>query len=76
MSLISLVHNLLLAASHMDLDRHSSSSIARLAFMCSLLAFCTAYSVYFSEACNYVESCKLLNRFSHASILQDLHMEE
>jgi integrator complex subunit 7 len=35
----------LLAASHMDLDQHSSSSIARLAFMCSLLAFCTAYSI-------------------------------
>jgi integrator complex subunit 7 len=63
----------LLAASHMDLDQHSSSSIARLAFMCSLLAFCTAYSVYFSKACNYVESCKLPKRFSHASILQDLH---
>ena len=38
-----------------------------------LLAFCTAYSVYFSKACNYVESCKLPKRFSHASILQDLH---
>ena len=63
----------LLAASHMDLDRHSSSSIARLAFMCSLLAFCTAYSVYFSNECNYVEYCKLPKRFSHASVLQDLH---
>lgn len=63
----------LLAASHMDLERHSSSSIARLAFMCSLLAFCTAYSVYFSKACNYVEHCKLPKRFSHASILQDLY---
>ncbi|RLN24085.1 uncharacterized protein C2845_PM07G03860 [Panicum miliaceum] len=62
----------LLAASHMDMDRHSFSSLARLAFMCSLLAFCTAYSVDFSIA-NYVEPCKLPKRFSHASVLQDLH---
>jgi len=63
----------LLAASHMDMDRHSSSSLARLAFMCSLLAFCTAYSVDFSRAYNDVEPCKLPKRFSHALVLQDLH---
>lgn len=63
----------LLAASHMDMDCHSSSSLARLAFMCSLLAFCTAYSVDFSRACSDVESCKLPKRFSYALVLQDLH---
>jgi integrator complex subunit 7 len=63
----------LLAASHMDMDCHSSSSLARLAFMCSLLAFCTAYSVDFSRACSDIELCKLPKRFSHASVLQDLH---
>ncbi|CAO2193227.1 unnamed protein product [Urochloa humidicola] len=63
----------LLAASHMDMDRHSSSSLARLAFMCSLLAFCTACFVDFSRAYSDVEPCKLPKRFSHASVLQDLH---
>ncbi|OEL17356.1 hypothetical protein BAE44_0021625 [Dichanthelium oligosanthes] len=63
----------LLAASHMDMDRHSSSSLARLAFMCSLLAFCTAYSVDFSRAYSDVQPCKLPKRFSHARVLQDLH---
>uniref|UniRef100_A0A0A9EB61 Integrator complex subunit 7-like C-terminal domain-containing protein n=1 Tax=Arundo donax TaxID=35708 RepID=A0A0A9EB61_ARUDO len=63
----------LLAAFHIDMDHHSFSSIARLAFMCSLLAFCTAYSVDFSKTYIDVEPCKLPKRFSHASILQDLH---
>ncbi|XP_062206674.1 uncharacterized protein LOC133908584 isoform X2 [Phragmites australis] len=63
----------ILAASHMDMDHHSFSSIARLAFMCSLFAFCTAYSVDFSKAYRNVEPFKLPKRFSHASILQDLH---
>ncbi|CAL4964598.1 unnamed protein product [Urochloa decumbens] len=63
----------LLAASHMDMDRHSSSSLARLALMCSLLAFCTAYCVDFSTAYSDAEQCKLPKRFSHASVLQDLH---
>ncbi|EEC69771.1 hypothetical protein OsI_00032 [Oryza sativa Indica Group] len=40
----------LLAVSHGDMDRQSFSSIARLAFMCSLLAFCIAFSVDFSKA--------------------------
>ncbi|KAF8762139.1 hypothetical protein HU200_009683 [Digitaria exilis] len=62
----------LLAASHMDMDRHSSSCLARLAFMCSLLSFCTAYSVDFSRAYSDVEPGKLPKRFSHASVLQDL----
>ncbi|EEE53703.1 hypothetical protein OsJ_00029 [Oryza sativa Japonica Group] len=39
----------LLAVSHGDMDRQSFSSIARLAFMCSLLAFCIAFSVDFSK---------------------------
>ncbi|WVZ71879.1 hypothetical protein U9M48_020411 [Paspalum notatum var. saurae] len=63
----------LLAASHMDMDQHSFSSIARLAFMCSLLAFCTAYSVDFSKVYRNVEPCKLPKRLAHASILQDLY---
>ncbi|KAL6626555.1 hypothetical protein ACP70R_030281 [Stipagrostis hirtigluma subsp. patula] len=63
----------LLAATHMDMDRQSFTSIARLAFMCSLLAFCTAFSVDFSTVSSHVEPCKLPKRFSHASILQDLH---
>ncbi|TVU22305.1 hypothetical protein EJB05_31990 [Eragrostis curvula] len=62
----------LLATSHMDMDHHSFSSIARLAFMCSFLAFCTAYSVDLSEVRSHVEACKFSKKFSHASILQDL----
>ncbi|KAK3160083.1 hypothetical protein QOZ80_1BG0054990 [Eleusine coracana subsp. coracana] len=62
----------LLAASHMDMDHHSFNSIARLAFMCSVLAFCTAYSVDLSKMYCHVESCKFPKRFSHASVLQDL----
>ncbi|BAD44829.1 unknown protein [Oryza sativa Japonica Group] len=63
----------LLAVSHGDMDRQSFSSIARLAFMCSLLAFCIAFSVDFSKVHSSVESCRLPERFSHASVVQDLH---
>ncbi|KAJ1283022.1 hypothetical protein BS78_03G096000 [Paspalum vaginatum] len=63
----------LLAVSHMDMDQHSFSGIARLAFMCSLLAFCTAYSVDFSKVYRNVEPCKLPKRLAHASILHDLY---
>jgi integrator complex subunit 7 len=62
----------LLASSHMDMDHHSFSNIARLTFMCSLLAFCIAYSVDLSKMYDHVEPCKFLRRFSHASVLQDL----
>jgi integrator complex subunit 7 len=62
----------LLAASHMDMDHHSFNSIARLAFMCSLLAFCTAYSVDLSKVYSHLETCKFLKKFSRASVLQDL----
>lgn len=63
----------LLAVSHGDMVRQSFSSIARLAFMCSLLAFCIAFSVDFSKVHSSVESCRLPERFSHASVVQDLH---
>lgn len=63
----------LLAVSHGDMDHQSFSSIARLAFMCSLLAFCIAFSVDFSKVHSSVEPCRLPERFSHASVVQDLH---
>uniref|UniRef100_A0A0E0JD29 Integrator complex subunit 7 n=1 Tax=Oryza punctata TaxID=4537 RepID=A0A0E0JD29_ORYPU len=63
----------LLAVSHGDMDHQSFSIIARLAFMCSLLAFCTAFSVDFSKVHSSVESCRLPESFSHASVVQDLH---
>ncbi|XP_044974777.1 uncharacterized protein LOC123442720 isoform X3 [Hordeum vulgare subsp. vulgare] len=63
----------LLAASHGDMVHESFTTIARLAFMCSLLSFCTAFSVDFSNVPGSSEPCRLEERFSHASILQDLH---
>ncbi|XP_037411431.1 uncharacterized protein LOC119274814 [Triticum dicoccoides] len=63
----------LLAASHGDMDHQSFTSIARLAFMCSLLSFCTAFSVDFSNVPGSSEPCRLPERFSYASVLQDLH---
>ncbi|KAF7034995.1 hypothetical protein CFC21_045938 [Triticum aestivum] len=63
----------LLAASHGDMDHESFTTIARLAFMCSLLSFCTAFSVDFSNVPGSSEPCRLPESFSHESILQDLH---
>uniref|UniRef100_A0ACD5UR66 Uncharacterized protein n=1 Tax=Avena sativa TaxID=4498 RepID=A0ACD5UR66_AVESA len=63
----------LLAASHGDMDQQSFTTLARLAFMCSLLSFCTAFSVDFSNLRSSSEPCRLPERFSHASVLQDLH---
>lgn len=63
----------LLAASHGDMVHESFTTIARLAFMCSLLSFCTTFSVDFSNVPGSSEPCRLEERFSHASILQDLH---
>lgn len=63
----------LLAASHGDMDCQSFTTIARLAFMCSFLSFCTVFSVDFSNVPSSSEHCRLPDRFSHASILQDLH---
>jgi integrator complex subunit 7 len=63
----------LLAASHGDMDHQSFTTMARLAFMCSLLSFCTAFSVDFSNLPSSSEPCRLPERFSHASVLQDLH---
>ncbi|KAL5228225.1 hypothetical protein ABZP36_016490 [Zizania latifolia] len=63
----------LLAVSHGDMDHQSFSSIARLAFMCSLLSFCIAFSVDFSKVPSSVEPCRLPEKFSHASVIQDLH---
>uniref|UniRef100_A0A453DZW2 Integrator complex subunit 7 n=1 Tax=Aegilops tauschii subsp. strangulata TaxID=200361 RepID=A0A453DZW2_AEGTS len=63
----------LLAASHGDMDHESFTTIARLAFMCSLLSFCTAFSVDFSNVPGSSEPCRLPERFSYASVLQDLH---
>ncbi|KAM3346839.1 hypothetical protein ACQJBY_021053 [Aegilops geniculata] len=63
----------LLAASHGDMDHQSFTTIARLAFMCSLLSFCTVFSVDFSNVPGSSEPCRLPERFSYASVLQDLH---
>ncbi|VAH56974.1 unnamed protein product [Triticum turgidum subsp. durum] len=63
----------LLAASHGDMDHESFTTVARLAFMCSLLSFCTAFSVDVSNVPGSSDPCTLPERFSHESILQDLH---
>lgn len=63
----------LLAASHGDMDHQSFTTMGRLAFMCSLLSFCTAFSVNFSNLPSSSEPCRLPERFSHASVIQDLH---
>uniref|UniRef100_J3MDU3 Integrator complex subunit 7 n=1 Tax=Oryza brachyantha TaxID=4533 RepID=J3MDU3_ORYBR len=65
----------LLAVSHGDMDHQSFSRIARLAFICSLLSFCIAFSVDFSKVhmSVSVESCRLPERFSHAKVIRDLH---
>ncbi|KAL6850192.1 hypothetical protein ACP4OV_020819 [Aristida adscensionis] len=62
----------ILAASHVDMDCQSFTNIARLAFICSVLAFCTAFSVDFPTVSSHVESSKLPKRFSQASVLEDL----
>ncbi|KAM0872214.1 hypothetical protein ACQ4PT_038852 [Festuca glaucescens] len=63
----------LLDASHGDMDQQSFTTVARLAFMCSLLSFCTVFSLDFSNLPSSSEPCRLPERFSHASVLQDLH---
>ncbi|CAM0905563.1 unnamed protein product [Alopecurus aequalis] len=63
----------LLTASHGDMDHRSFTTTARLAFMCSLLSFCTAFFVDFSNLPSSSEPSRFPERFSHASILQDLH---
>lgn len=63
----------LLAVSHGDMDHQSFTSMSRFAFMCSLLSFCTAFSVGFSKVPSNAEPCRLPERFSRASIVRDLH---
>uniref|UniRef100_A0A0D3EIM3 Integrator complex subunit 7-like C-terminal domain-containing protein n=1 Tax=Oryza barthii TaxID=65489 RepID=A0A0D3EIM3_9ORYZ len=55
----------LLAVSHGDMDRQSFSSIARLAFMCSLLAFCIAFSVDFSKIVTRMNCSGILEKDSY-----------
>ncbi|KAE8767908.1 hypothetical protein D1007_60662 [Hordeum vulgare] len=64
----------LLAASHGDMVHESFTTIARLAFMCSLLSFCTAFSVDFSNVPGSSEPCRVM--FIPWNLIESLSMNQ
>nr|CAD1838357.1 unnamed protein product [Ananas comosus var. bracteatus] len=66
----------LLATSFLDIDHQSFRSICRLAFNCSMLAFCTAFAMDFSisHADKNIMPCSFRDQVSYTPVVQDLFM--